>query len=580
MNFNNFPKLKPDKVLFQTLLFVFAVFLFSSLSLLLAYLLKYLNPSEYGLIQGNKRDFEMTYKEITFFASIVLSLFLLSVSFRHIKNKKLKVFLISFSLVYLCASFLMVLTDVIYYLIFACRITFSSFQTMLNTDAEEVKGFIKLYYSPTCILTILLFIALVTWIILKREKVISLLSSRSFFVVSLLISAFGIADFGQLSHSKGNGTHNVRYWDIIIGEYNEYHEFNRRLKAEKNVLNLSKEYDNFYKQDTLPKTLVLVISESLSKYHMSFYGYQRLTTPNLDSNRSIIKFNNCVTLAPLTMEAVPGLFCNGYLSKKINLIALLNKLGYETRWISNQSGWGKMDGSILLLSQLCGTSVFPDALADDDKSNASIHYDEELLPHFDKVLATTSKNSRLVVLHMMGCHFEYEKRYPAERNYFTAPPPAKIRINTERTQNIVNRYDNAVHYHDSVINEIIKVFSKHTASKNAALVFLSDHGEELFEHRDHAGHGYEPHKETSEVPYFVLLSEGFKKNYPETEKIMKERSNTAYSTSNNFHTVLHLLNINSTTHKTKILKNAFFSPSYDSTAKRIVGGYDYSQMVQ
>jgi heptose-I-phosphate ethanolaminephosphotransferase len=371
----------------------------------------------------------------------------------------------------------------------------------------------------------------------------------------------------------------VRYWDIIIGEYNEYNEFNRRLNAEKNVLNLSKEYNNFYKQDTLAKTLVLVISESLSKYHMSLYGYPRLTTPNLGSNGDIIKFNNCVTLAPLTIEAVPGLFFNGHLSKKINLIALLNKMGYETHWISNQSGWGKMDKTIVLLSQLCQTSVFPDALADDDKSNASIHYDEEILPHFDRVLGVPSKKSRLIVLHMMGCHFEYEKRYPVDRNYFTTPPPVKTVVNTERAQNIINRYDNAVHYHDSVTNEIIKVFSKHTVNKNAVLVFLSDHGEELFEHRDHAGHGYEPRREISEVPYFVLLSPGFKKHYPKIVEIMKSRLNTPYSTVNNFHTIVHLLNINSSTQKNKINKNAFFSSSYDSTSKRLVGGYDYSQMV-
>jgi heptose-I-phosphate ethanolaminephosphotransferase len=580
MNLNNLLRLKPDRVLLQTLLFLIAVFIFSTLSLFTAYVLKYIDPSQYGFIRGNKEDLEITYKEITFFASIIVSLFLLSVSYRYIKNNKLRLFVVSFSLAYLTAAFLIVLTDVVYYLIFAYRINFSSFQTILNTDTEEVKGFIKLYITTGRILMVLVFIVSVVWIILKRSWFIHLFSTRSFFVATLLITLFGIIDFGQLAHTFGNGTRNVRYWDIVIGEYNDYKQFKKKLKEEKEVLSLSKEYNSFYKKDTLAKTLVLVISESLSKHHMSLYGYSRPTTPNLDTNKSIIKFNDCVTLAPLTIEAVPGLFFNGYLSKQINLIALLNKLGYETHWISNQSGWGKRDGTIVLLSQICETATFLDALADDDKSNLAIHYDEELLTHFDKLLAAPSQKSRLIVLHLMGCHYDYEKRYPSGRTHFTSVPPAKMAVNTKKTQSIVNLYDNAVHYHDSVVNEINKIYSKHTRNKNAVLFFLSDHGEELYEHRDYAGHGSEQDREVAEIPSFAIVSNDFRKNYPTLEKMMRNRSNTPYSTSNNFYTVLHLLNIHSRKHETKILTNAFFSPSYDSTAKRIVGNYEYSQMVQ
>ena len=571
-------KLKPGKRLLQTLLLLLAVFLFSALSIFISFVLKNLDPSEYGLIRGNKDDFEVTYKEIMFFVSIVLAFLVLSISFRHVSNRRLRLFLISLSLFYLLAAFLMVLTDVIYYLIFAYRITFSSVQTVLNSDAEEAKGFVKLYYSHSRLLVILLFIAAGFFIASRRRWFAALFATRSFFITSLLISAFGVIDFIQLAHSKGNGTHNMRYWDITIGEYNEYHAFNRKLASEKNTLNLSKEYDGFYKQDTLQKTIVLVLSESLSKRHMSLYGYQRRTTPNLDTNTSIFKFNDCVTLAPLTIEAVPGLFVNGYLSNKINLIALLNKLGYETAWISNQSGWGKQDGPIVLLSQVCKETVFLDALADDEKSNASLHYDENILARFDQALAAPSRSSRLIVLHFMGCHFDYEKRYPAGRSYFTSAPPAKLAVSSALTHSIVNFYDNAVHYHDSVINEVLKVFTKRSTDKNAALLFLADHGEELYEHRNYAGHGYPPSRVTSEIPAFAFLSPGFKKNYPATEEAMKARKNTPYSTANNFYTVLQLLNISSKKHRNKILKNAFFSPYYDSTANRQVMGVNYSEM--
>ena len=571
-------RLKPDKTLLQTLLFLLLVFLVSSFSLFLGYLLKKINPAEYGLIQGQKEDLEITYKEILFFASLVIAFFVLSASFRYVKRRRLKVFLISLAVVYISASGLIILIDCIYYIIFSYRLTFSVVQTILNTNPEEVRGFINLYYSPGNILALVLFVLIVLLLVFKRQLFIRVVSTRSFFITSLLLSFLGIIDFGQTAHSKGNGPHNVRYWDIIIGEYNEYNEFNRRLGAEKNLQNLSKEYSGFYKQDSLPKTLVFVISESLNKRHMSLYGYPRKTTPHLDTNRSLIKFNNCVTQAALTIEAVPRLFFNGYLSKKINLITLLNSQGYETSWISNQSAWGKGDRSIVLLSQLCKTSVFMDAMADNDKANSSLHFDEDVLEQFNRAMATAPQKSKFIVVHLMGCHFEYEKRYPAEKSVFVSEPPAKRAVNTARAQKNINSYDNAMHYHDSIVNEIVKIFRKETQNKNAALVFLADHGEELYENRNYAGHGFPPSRVTSEIPYFTMLSPDFEQNYPDIRSTMEQRTHVAYSTVNNFYTLVHLLNISSPTHKSRILKHGFFSPGYDSTQTRFVMGVDYSKM--
>jgi heptose-I-phosphate ethanolaminephosphotransferase len=578
MRLNTIFKAKADKYLLLTLLFIVLVFLISSLPIILSFILKNVNPAEYGLIKGEKEDLEVTYKEILFFTSLITAFFLLSVSFRYVKNRALKLFLKYLSLIYLSGAAIIILIDVVYYLIFSYRITFSAVQTVLNTDTEEVTGFVKLYYSAGNIIALLLFIVFTAFVIYKRNWFASLISSRSFFIATLVVTIFGIADFSQMSHSKGNGPHNVRYWDIVIGEYNEYREFNRRLAAEKNNHNLSPEYNSFYKKDSLEKILVFVISESLSKRHMSLYGYPRTTTPHLDTNNSIFKFNDCVTNAALTIEAVPGLFFNGYLSKKINLITLLNKLEYETSWISNQSGWGKGDRTIVLLSQLAKNVAFMDGMADNDKANSSLHYDEDVLGYFEKELNSPSSKSKFIVLHLMGCHFEYEKRYPIGRNFFNSHSPAKTAAASERISTTLNCYDNAVLYHDSIVNEVVKIFSEHNQNKNAALVFLSDHGEELYESRNYAGHSYPPTRIMSEIPYFTILSPEFKRNYPDIERAMKNRTNTPYSTANNFYTTLHLLNINSKKYRNKILKQGFFSPYYDSSATRSVMGIDYSKM--
>lgn len=578
MKIKSIRKFKPDRALFQSLLILALVFIASSFSLVLGYLLKNFNPAEYGLIRGRKEDLEITYKEVLFFFSIAMALFVLSTAFRYIRKPRLKTVVISVALVYLVAASFMILADVIYYLVFAYRITFSSVQTVLNTNPEEVKGFVKLYYSPGKIIALLIFFAGVLLIVIRRHWFVRLFGTHSFFMISSLTTCIGTLDFIQMAHSKGNGLHNMRYWDIIIGDYNEYREFNRRLAAERNSHNLSKEYADFYKQDTLQKTLVFVISESLSRRHMSLYGYTRPTTPNLDTNTGIFKFNDCVTQAALTIEAVPGLFFSGYLSKRINLIALLNKLGYETSWISNQSGWGKGDRTIVLLSKLAGTRFFTDERADNDAANVSQHYDEEILPSFERLLRKPSRKSKFIVLHLMGCHFDYEKRFPSGKKFFNEPPPAKEAANTERSRNVLNAYDNAMRYHDSVINEVIKIFARDGRGKNSALVFLSDHGEELYDYRDHAGHGFPATRASSEIPYFTLLSPDFEKNYPRIPEVMKQRVNTPYSTENNFYTLLDLLNIRSKKYRSRILRKGFFNSAYDSTAPRFVKGIDYDKM--
>lgn len=573
-----FTQLKPDRHFIKTLGFLLLVFFICSFPLFLGFVLKNLWPAEYGLVKGNKNDLEITYKEIIFFFTIAFALLIISFSVRYLQKNFLKKILIAVALFYVLVAGLMVLTDVIHYLIFANRITFSSVQTALNTNGNEAQEFLHLYLTPARAGALLVFVLAVVFIYMKRNSLVALFGTGSFFIMTLLLTIFGTVDFIQTSHSKGNGLHNVRYWDITIGEYNEYREFNRRLEAEKNNNSISKEYAGFYKQDSVPKTLVFVISESLSKRHMSLYGYARKTTPHLDTSQSIYKFSNCISQAALTIDAVPALFFNGYLSGRINLIVLLNNLGYETSWISNQSGWGKGDKTIVLLSQLCKNTTFMDGMADDAMSNTSLHYDEDVLSHFEKAINTESTASKFIVLHLMGCHFDYEKRYPADRNLFISDAPAKTSVSNQKSREILNAYDNAMLYHDSVINETIRIFNRYTSKKNAALVFLSDHGEELYDYRDHAGHGYPPNRVTSEIPYFAILSEEFKKNFPETDRTMKNNSNTPYSTANNFYTLLQLLNINSEKHKPRILTNGFFSPAYRSDGQRLVMGLDYDQM--
>lgn len=561
----------------KTVVFLCVLFLGSCASLLLEFILKWLYPEEFGLIKGNKNDLEITYHEVLFFFTLVFACFVLAFTVGYVRQRVVKYSLQTLAAVYLFTAALVIVLDCMNYMVFGSRLNFSSVQTVINTNTDEFSDFVHAYVTPLRLLPLLFLTIGCAAAIWQRHRLKRLFAARTFLLITLGLSAVGAIDFIQTSHAKGNGLHNVRYWDITVGEYNEYREFNRRLANEKNSVSQSEQYLAFRQSDTSAKTLVLLISESLSRRHMSLYGYSRPTTPGLDSNSSVYKFTDCVTSAALTTDAVPALFTQGYLENRINLISLFKRLGYETSWISNQAGWGRGDKSIVLLSQLCDHTVFTDRRGDDEKANVSRHYDEELIPYVEAVLKGGARR-KFIVVHFMGCHFDYEKRYPATRAFFSGRPPQSPFADNARSQEIVNAYDNAMRYHDSVVTELTRVFEKQCADEPATLVFLSDHGEELFDYRRHFGHGYPANRASAEIPFFMLLSRALKKQQPELDSMIRSRRDLPWSSNDAFFTLLQLQGVRSERYEKPLAERALFSSRYSAQRVREVMGDDYSKM--
>src|SRR5688572_12435278 len=135
------------KELTGTVILTLSLFILSSFPLFLSFLLKIFNPSDYGLILGTKHDLEFTYKELVFFASNMLCLFIISTSLRYIEKRYLRRIAALLPILYLCLSFLFILTDALNYLIFSYPLTFSVIQTIINSNPDEAKDFIRLYSS-------------------------------------------------------------------------------------------------------------------------------------------------------------------------------------------------------------------------------------------------------------------------------------------------------------------------------------------------------------------------------------------------------------------------------------------------
>jgi len=96
------------------------------------------------------------------------------------------------------------------------------------------------------------------------------------------------------------------------------------------------------------------------------------------------------------------------------------------------------------------------------------------------VLTEDTSPNKFILIHLIGTHAAYDQ-------FDAASVAAKGRdfLNTDRNA-LISFYDNAVLYNDHIVAEIIERIRRQ--EQNGYVLYLSDHGEEVFEQRNFAGH--------------------------------------------------------------------------------------------
>nr|BFD42188.1 phosphoethanolamine transferase CptA [Pseudomonas sp. FFPRI_1] len=274
-------------------------------------------------------------------------------------------------------------------------------------------------------------------------------------------------------------------WQMVVA-YRRYREqldgMQGMLDSVSKIPPLSNLKDSMANQ---PATLVLVIGESTNRQRMSLYGYPRQTTPELDKLKDqLAVFNNVITPRPYTIEALQQVLTFAdeenpdlYL-KSPSLVSMMKQAGYKTFWITNQQTMTKRNTMLTTFSEQADEQVY----LNNNRNQNARQYDGDVLEPFAKALADNAPR-KLIVVHLLGTHMSYQYRYPPTFDKFTDRQgvPAGVRDDQVPTY---NSYDNAVLYNDFVVSSLIKDYAK--TDPNGFLLYLSDHGEDVF---DSAGHG-------------------------------------------------------------------------------------------
>lgn len=205
-------------------------------------------------------------------------------------------------------------------------------------------------------------------------------------------------------------------------------------------------------------------------------------------------------------------------NQSLDLINLFSLAGYKTAVFSNQEVVGSE------VNAFASIASFADYKANLNKfitssriAESQITYDGFLLPFIQSALEQNPTESRLDIIHLMGTHFNYDKRYPKEFAKFNARDIHYPSFANEQQKEIIATYANAVLYNDYILNEIFKIYAK----SDSIIFYLSDHGESLYEHKGKLGH-FVTSRFTAEVPFLALMSEEFIQKHKETAQKIQE----------------------------------------------------------
>ena len=333
--------------------------------------------------------------------------------------------------------------------------------------------------------------------------------------------------------------------------------------------------------------IVLIIGESYNKHHSQLYGYQKPTTPRQVAMRdegSLVPFTDVVASWNLTSFVFKHMFslyavgdegewCDSPLFPEV-----FRKAGYHVTFITNQflpkakEAVFDFSGGFFLSHPELSKKQF-------DSHNTQLHrYDDGVVKEYDR-LAKDNTDHNLVILHLMGSHVDYRARYPQPAfRQFTPQQYDRPELSDKQKQ-ILAHYDNSLLYNDSIVKAITERF----ADKDAIVIYVPDHGEEIFDGKPYmygrmhgANIDYRLARNEMEIPFWIWGSPKYIENHPYGWLAIQNARNRKLMTDALPHLLLYLGGISTPLYRADL---NVIAPEYNEQRPRILKGVtDYNQL--
>ena len=307
-----------------------------------------------------------------------------------------------------------------------------------------------------------------------------------------------------------------------------------------------------------PGIYVLIIGESQNRTRMSAYGYHLETTPwlqGMKQNKNFLLFQNAYSCHVQTVPALSYALTakNQYnsldLKEAVSLIDVANAAGYQTVWLSNQMRYGLWDTPVTVIAGAAGQQIWINSHITKNAANATADYqDIELVRRLQDVRLS---DKMLIIIHLMGNHIAYNKRYPVEYNRFTGEGKR-------------SEYDNSILYNDYVMQELVKKVSAWPNFKG--LVYFSDHSEGVAHDLNHNPNTFV--FEMAYIPMYMYFSEAYQQRQPQKVASLRNAQNCYFTNDLIFNVMLGIMDIkNDTLYEPD---NDLTSPRYDPDLNRFM----------
>ncbi|MDP1675303.1 MAG: sulfatase-like hydrolase/transferase [Bacteroidota bacterium] len=278
--------------------------------------------------------------------------------------------------------------------------------------------------------------------------------------------------------------------------------------------------------------VILFLSESVRKKDFSSYGYERTTTPFLDSliaSGSAIQFQHHVSNAVSTQYSVPMIFSGNFTIEKTDQPFVYD---YIHRWTNAKTFFFtsqsmQRSNIDLVYNTSLDTFVCQEQLEYEQFNDLGVD-DAVFALSVTPMLTHFNTGKYFSVVQFNNTHYPYTVK-PHITDFFSPEHP-----------NTIDHYDNTIREQDDIMRSYIRALQFSGALDSSIIFFTSDHGEAFGEH-GHSGHLHSLYNEEIEVPMWILLPSSFPK---EKRKMIEENALRNTSHLDIFPTMMELLGLN------------------------------------
>ena len=286
--------------------------------------------------------------------------------------------------------------------------------------------------------------------------------------------------------------------------------------------------------------IIFVVGETARADRFSLNGYSKETNPLL-KKEDVLSFTNFWSCGTSTAKSVPCMFSlynTSEYNKEIihsteNALDILQHAGVNVLWLDNNSDSKGVADRIPYQSY---KSSEINTICDDECRDVG------MLQNLQSYIDDHPQGDLFIVLHQMGNHGpSYYKRYPAEFEKFT-PVCKTNQLEDCSIEEINNAYDNAILYTDYFLSKVIALLKQNQNNFEAAMFYVSDHGESLGENGLYL-HGlpnFVAPDSQRHVPAILWTSVNF--DEIDMNALSKNRDKK-YSHDNLFHTILSFVEV-------------------------------------